>query len=53
VSVVIAAVLRSWWATAAFITLMVAVAAITSARRVSTLRRGWIVALPYRGRCAA
>ena len=45
----IAAVLRSWWATAAFITLMVAVAAITSARRVSTLRRGWIVALPIAG----
>jgi UDP-glucose/iron transport system permease protein len=46
VSLLIAAVLRSWWATAAFITLMVGVAAVTSARRVSTLRLGWRVALP-------
>jgi putative ABC transport system permease protein len=36
VSVLIAAVLRSWWATAAFITLMVLVAAATSARRVGS-----------------
>ncbi|MFI5897525.1 ABC transporter permease [Actinoplanes sp. NPDC051513] len=37
VSLLIAAVLRSWWATAAFITLMVIVAAATSARRIG----GW------------
>lgn len=36
VSLVIAAVLRSWWATAAFITLMVLVAAATSARRIGS-----------------
>jgi putative ABC transport system permease protein len=46
VSLLIAAVLRSWWATAGFITLMLLVAVATSARRVSTLRRGWPVALP-------
>jgi putative ABC transport system permease protein len=46
VSLLITAVLRSWWATAAFITLMIGVAAVTSARRVSTLRLGWRVALP-------
>jgi len=39
VSLLIAAVLRSWWATAAFITLMVLVAAATSARRSG--RGGW------------
>ncbi|WP_030437681.1 ABC transporter permease [Actinoplanes subtropicus] len=36
VSVLIAAVLRSWWATAAFVTLMVLVAAATSARRIGS-----------------
>ena len=46
VSLLITAVLRSWWATAAFITLMILVAAATSARRVSTLRLGWGVVLP-------
>ncbi|MBU2663897.1 ABC transporter permease [Actinoplanes bogorensis] len=46
VSLLIAAVLRSWWATAGFIVLMVLVAALTSARRVSTLRLGWMVILP-------
>lgn len=46
VSLLITAVLRSWWATAAFITLMILVAAATSARRVSTLRLGWSVVLP-------
>ena len=46
VSLLITAVLRSWWATAAFITLMIVVAAATSARRVSTLRLGWPVLLP-------
>jgi putative ABC transport system permease protein len=49
VSLLIAAVLRSWWATAGFIALMVAVAAATSARRVSTIRRGWPVLLPIAG----
>ncbi|KUL24376.1 hypothetical protein ADL15_43520 [Actinoplanes awajinensis subsp. mycoplanecinus] len=43
VSLLIAAVLRSWWSTAGFIVLMVLVAAVTSARRVSTLRLGWLV----------
>ncbi|MFG1609796.1 ABC transporter permease [Actinoplanes sp. NPDC049265] len=46
VSLLIAAVLRSWWATAAFIALMVIVASATSARRASTIRRGWPVAAP-------
>jgi putative ABC transport system permease protein len=46
VSLLIAWVLRSWWATAAFIALMLAVAVGTSARRVSTLRLGWPVAVP-------
>ncbi|GLW34215.1 ABC transporter permease [Actinoplanes regularis] len=46
VSLLIAAVLRSWWSTAGFITLMVLVAAATSARRVSTLRQGWTVIIP-------
>jgi putative ABC transport system permease protein len=46
VSLTIAAVLRSWWATAGFIALMLLVAAATSARRVSTLRLGWVVIAP-------
>ncbi|MEV8507970.1 ABC transporter permease [Actinoplanes sp. NPDC051475] len=46
VSVLIAAVLRSWWATAAFITLMLLVAAATSARRITTLRLGRPAILP-------
>jgi putative ABC transport system permease protein len=46
VSVLITAVLRSWWATAAFILVMVIVASVTSARRVSTLRMGAAVAIP-------
>lgn len=46
VALLIAAVLRSWWSTIGFISLMVVVAAATSARRVSTLRHGWPVVLP-------
>jgi putative ABC transport system permease protein len=46
VSLLITGVLRSWWTTAAFITLMLGVAVATSARRVSTLRLGWPAALP-------
>ena len=46
VSLLITAVLRSWWSTAAFIVLMVLVAAVTSARRVSTVRLGWLVVVP-------
>jgi putative ABC transport system permease protein len=46
VSLLIAAVLRSWWATAAFVMVMLAVATVTSARRVTTLRLGWLVAVP-------
>jgi putative ABC transport system permease protein len=46
VSLLITAVLRSWWTTAAFIALMLAVAAVTSARRVGTVRLGWAVIAP-------
>jgi putative ABC transport system permease protein len=46
VSLVIAAVLRSWPATAGFVVLMVLVAAFTSARRVGTVRSAWPVLLP-------
>ncbi|WP_433288593.1 ABC transporter permease [Micromonospora sp. CA-244673] len=46
VALLIAAVLQSWWASAGFITLMVLVAAATSARRVSSLRLGWPVLAP-------
>ncbi|MEU4423211.1 ABC transporter permease [Actinoplanes sp. NPDC024001] len=46
VSLLIAAVVRSWWATAAFILLMVLVAAFTSARRVGSRRHARLVVLP-------
>src|SRR3954471_5263521 len=46
VSLLIAAVLRSWWATAGFVLVMVLVAAATSARRVSTWRRGPLLLAP-------
>lgn len=46
VSLLITAVLRSWWATAGFVALMLTVAVATSARRISTLRLGWPVAAP-------
>lgn len=46
VALLIAAVLRSWSASVGFITLMVLVAALTSARRVSSLRLGWPVLAP-------
>jgi putative ABC transport system permease protein len=46
VSVVIAGVLRSPWATAAFVLLMLSVAVVTSARRVSSIRHGWPVVAP-------
>lgn len=46
VALLVTAVLRSWWATAGFIALMVAVAAVTSARRVTSLRLGWPVLAP-------
>jgi putative ABC transport system permease protein len=46
VSVLIAGVLRSWWATAGFVALMLAVAVATSARRIGSLRLGWPVAVP-------
>jgi putative ABC transport system permease protein len=49
VSLLITAVLRSWWATAAFVLVMLTVAVATSARRVSSLRRGWPVALAIAG----
>jgi putative ABC transport system permease protein len=60
VSLVITAVLRSWWATGGFVLLMLVVAAATSARRISTLRDGWpaglaiaIGALPVTGAVVA
>jgi putative ABC transport system permease protein len=46
VSLLITAVLRSWWATAGFIFLMLTVAAVTAARRVSSVRLGWAVIAP-------
>jgi len=46
VSLVIAAVLRSWWSTAAFVVMMFGVAAVTSARRIGSWRRVWAVAIP-------
>jgi putative ABC transport system permease protein len=46
VSFLIAAVLRSWWATAAFITLMVLVAAATSARRIGSWSLARFTILP-------
>jgi putative ABC transport system permease protein len=47
VSLLITAVLRSWWATTGFIALMALVAAGTSARRVArSLRLGWPVVAP-------
>jgi putative ABC transport system permease protein len=46
VALLVSAVLRSWWATAGFIALMVAVATVTSARRVTSLRLGWPVLAP-------
>ncbi|MFF5291062.1 ABC transporter permease [Paractinoplanes globisporus] len=46
VSLVIAAVLRSWWATAAFITVMVLVAAATSGRRIGSWNLSRFTILP-------
>ncbi|GIF20560.1 putative ABC transport system permease protein [Actinoplanes tereljensis] len=46
VSLLIAAVLRSWWATAAFVTLMLLVAAATSARRLGSWRLVRFAILP-------
>src|SRR4029453_15070736 len=49
VSLLITAVLRSWWATAGFIALMTGVAAVTSARRgAGSPRRGWPARPPLR-----
>lgn len=42
VGVVIAAVLRSWWLTVAFVALMVAVASLTAAHRLVLRPRGWL-----------
>ncbi|WP_412734864.1 ABC transporter permease [Krasilnikovia sp. MM14-A1259] len=46
VSLIIAAVLRSWWSTVAFIVMMFAVAAVTSARRIGSARYAWAAAIP-------
>ncbi len=42
VGVIIAAVLRSWWLTAGFVVLMVSVASLTAAHRLSLRPRGWL-----------
>jgi putative ABC transport system permease protein len=44
VSTLIAAVLNAAWATAGFVALMLAVAVITSARRIGSIRTAWPVA---------
>jgi len=46
VSLIIVAVLRAWSATIAFVVVMYVVASVTSARRISDLRAGWLAALP-------
>ena len=46
VSLLITAVVRSWWATAGFIVLMVLVAAATSARRIGSWRLSGLVIAP-------
>ncbi|WP_327028507.1 ABC transporter permease [Micromonospora sp. NBC_01740] len=46
VSLLIAAIVASLWATAAFVALMCAVAAATSGRRVTGGRRGWWAGAP-------
>ncbi|WP_344318985.1 ABC transporter permease, partial [Actinocatenispora thailandica] len=46
VSLVIAAVLRSLWLTAAFVALMYGIASVTSARRITTVRSGLWAAIP-------
>ncbi|WP_433305238.1 ABC transporter permease [Actinoplanes sp. CA-030573] len=49
VSLLIAAVLRSWWATAGFIALMLLVASATSARRLGSWRLVRYTVLPIAG----
>ncbi|MGC5022544.1 ABC transporter permease [Micromonospora sp. DT47] len=49
VSLIIGAVLGSWWATIAFIAVMFVVASVTAARRTGSLRTGWPLALPIAG----
>ncbi len=44
VGAIIAVVLASWWATVAFVLVMLGVAAWTSAARMSVTRRAWVVA---------
>ncbi|WP_329100553.1 ABC transporter permease [Micromonospora sp. NBC_01699] len=46
VSLIILTVLESWWSTSAFIAVMYVVASLTSARRISSARAGWVAALP-------
>ncbi|TDB78316.1 ABC transporter permease [Micromonospora sp. KC723] len=46
VSLVIVAVLRSWWSTAAFVAVMYVVASVTSARRMGPSRGRWASVLP-------
>ncbi|WP_428965720.1 ABC transporter permease [Micromonospora fluostatini] len=46
VSLLIAAIVASLWATAAFVVVMCAVATVTSARRVTGSRRDWWVGVP-------
>jgi putative ABC transport system permease protein len=49
VSLLIAVVLRSWWATGAFVALMTVVAAVTSARRIGSWRLIRFTILPIVG----
>ncbi|MFF5174488.1 ABC transporter permease [Micromonospora sp. NPDC000089] len=49
VSLVIAAVLGSWWATVGFVGVMLVVASATAARRAGGVRTGWPLAAPITG----
>lgn len=44
VGLLIAAVLRSWWLTAAFVTLMIVVASLTASGRIRAVQRRWTFA---------
>ncbi|MBE1490784.1 ABC transporter permease [Plantactinospora soyae] len=46
VSLIIVAVLASWWSTGAFIAVMYVVASVTSARRINSRRARWAAAVP-------
>jgi putative ABC transport system permease protein len=46
VALIIAAVLRSWWGTGAFVAVMFLVASFTAARRIRAVRASWAAAMP-------